>query len=115
MAHDSTAHSPNQKRKNAVRRTPEQRAAYYEEKAKAERLKIVEKERAAETRIKIILGAAFLSGTRSGDLGTGAGPTRATHLALISKLLKKHMSDRDWATVCEWWQAKDYPQGGDIT
>ena len=74
-----------------TRKTPEQRAAFYEAKAKAARKSVQEAERARETRRKIILGGALL------EMAGGTHSRRADAQAMIDLIVPNLIRPHDRA------------------
>lgn len=89
-----------------TRRTPEQLAAYHQGKANAARAKADKLARAAETRAKIVLGAAVVKATIEG-LHVGD----KFNLLCLNSLFREHMASRDWEHFEAWWRSKGYSEG----
>ena len=88
------------------RRTPEQVAAYHFGIANRAKARAAKKARTAETRAKIVLGAAVVKAT-IGGLRVGD----KFNLLCLNSLFREHMASRDWEHFEAWWRSKGYPEG----
>lgn len=87
------------------RRTPEERAAYHQAKANRARSEAAKRARALDTRLKILIGSAFMARADRNEFKVGERNGRAA----LADFIRIRLSEADRAVV-DAWAAQEPPE-----